>query len=481
MPALKWAADFETTTDLNDCRVWAFSACEIGNPANFVYGTSIQDFMKWVEGQKSNPKLWFHNAKFDSQFIMAYLFQNGFTYVEDKKDADDYTFTTLIGDTGAFYQMEIFFKYQRKVGKSGRKYNRVKKVTIYDSLKILNFSVAQIAKDFDLPIQKLELDYETYREEGHELTKHEIDYIRNDVEIMARALDFMFTNNMNKMTAASNAMGYFKKECCPKFKFLFPTLEKSLDDLIRRSYKGGFTYLNPLYAEKETGAGVVLDINSAYPAAMHCMYSKMLPYGQPLEFQGKYKEDIFYPLYIQEIVCSFELKKGKIPSIQLKHSFGFLPNQYIESSNGEMITLTLTSVDLELFLQQYNVFDLHYIRGWKFQAKSGIFDEYVDHFMAGKIKYKKEGNKAMTLIQKLQLNSLYGKFATSVSGTCKKPYLDEDGVVRYEMYEGKERKPVYTAMAAFITSLVRQFIINSSQYIRDWSLRNKGYDAYVYS
>ena len=69
----------------------------------------------------------------------------------------------------------------------------------------------KIAKDFNLPIQKLELDYDTPRPIGHILTPHEIDYIRNDVEIMSRALDYMFTSGLNKMTIGSDALSNYKK------------------------------------------------------------------------------------------------------------------------------------------------------------------------------------------------------------------------------------------------------------------------------
>lgn len=48
-------------------------------------------------------------------------------------------------------------------------------------------------------------------------------------------------------------------------------------------------------------------------------YEKM-PYGDPIYFEGQYKEDKIYDLYIQHISCEFELKKGKIPTIQLKNT-----------------------------------------------------------------------------------------------------------------------------------------------------------------
>lgn len=210
----KFTADFETTTDPNDCRVWAFGVCEIGNPDNFQYGNSIEEFIEFCENQYVNPVLYFHNAKFDFQFIISYLLRNGYCCITDKKDRKDKTFTTLITDTGQFFSLEVYFKIKGK---------HVKKVKFLDSLKILNFSVEKIAKDFNLPVQKLELDYNTRREVGHTLTKHELDYLRADVEVMARALNIMFEEKLTKMTIASDALNEFK-ELFPDFLAFFPCL-----------------------------------------------------------------------------------------------------------------------------------------------------------------------------------------------------------------------------------------------------------------
>ena len=180
----KFTADFETTVDENDCRVWAYAICEIGNIENFIYGNSIDEFIKFCMNKRENYILYFHNLKFDGEFIFNYLLNNGYTYIKEKKDRKDKTFTTLISDMGQFYSIEIYFEIKNS--------KHINKVTIYDSLKILNFSVEQIAKDFSLPIRKLELDYKAKREIGHILTEHEIDYIRNDVEIKARMLSLHF-------------------------------------------------------------------------------------------------------------------------------------------------------------------------------------------------------------------------------------------------------------------------------------------------
>lgn len=170
-----------------------------------------------------------------------------------------------------------------------------REVTIYDSLKIIPMPIAQMPKTFDIGLEKLDLDYEGDREEGHELTEHEKLYIRNDTLILARALKFMREHNMKKLTTASNAMNDFKTRLGKgEFDRVFPPLDAITDRDIRMSYKGGFTYLNPVYKNKPIGRGQVYDVNSMYPWVMK--FCK-LPYGEPVYFTGQYEEDEGYPLY----------------------------------------------------------------------------------------------------------------------------------------------------------------------------------------
>ena len=471
MKKRKFACDFETTTDPNDCRVWAYALCEVGNPDNFIYGNDLYELMDWCAEQKDNIILYFHNLKFDGEFLVYWCEINDFKWVNSAKESESGSYTTLITNMGQWYSMEIYFTVK------GKKKN---KVTIYDSLKLFNMSVDAVAKGFDLPIRKLELDYTAYREEGHELTQHEIDYIRNDVEIMARALDIFFKQGHTKMTIGSNALANFKDHCA-NFRHLFPTLPNEVDADIRVSYKGGFTYLSPKYKEKMTGSGVVFDVNSLYPSIM---YNRPLPYGVPEPFNGKYEHDPNYPLYTQMLTCNFRIKPDKIPSIQIKHSFSFEPNEYLESSDdgsGLPVTLVLTKPDLELFFEQYDVWDLNYISGWKFKSAVGLFKDYIDYWSEQKITAKKEGNKAQYLISKLFLNSLYGKFGTNPIGSKKQPVLDADENMHYIILPREERKSIYVALASFVTAYGRKQIIEQSQAIRDWSIKNKGYDTYIYS
>lgn len=463
-----YTADFETNNSETECRVWAWASCEIGNPENFKYGNTIEDFINWCSNPKENYTLYFHNLKFDSEFIFSYLLQNGFTVIKDKKERKSKTFTCLISDMNVIYSLEIYFEVGKKLNK----------VSIYDSLKILNFSVDKIAKDFKLPIRKLKIDYNEIRELNHELTSEEIDYIRNDVEIMARALDIVFKDGHTKMTIASDALADYKKEISSFDKY-FPVFPYEIDMDMRESYKGGFTYLNPLYKEKETSCGIVFDVNSLYPSRM---YYETLPFGEPIRFEGEYIPDKLYPLYIQTISVIFELKKGKIPTIQVKSSgSSFIPTEYLESSDGEIVTLKLTNVDLELFKSQYDIKYIKYDGGYKFKGIRGLFKSYIDKWIGVKIQSKKDGNGAMYTLAKLFLNSLYGKFGLNPNVQSKYPYLSEEGIVKYGFYEQEVRDPIYIPMASFITSYARRVTITASQKIRDYSIKKYGVDKYVYS
>lgn len=445
---MRFTADFETTTNVDDCRVWAWGVAEIGNPENFHYGNTIEGFFEFLI-KNGNHSYYWHNLKFDGEFLISHLFENGFKFVKDRKELVSKTFTTLISDKGQFYSIEILFE------KKGHKSKRVK---MYDSLKILPFSVSQIAKAFGLPISKLEIDYKANRPKGHELTPAEVDYLKNDVVIMAMALKVLFDQSLDKMTQASNALHDYKQTVTEKnFERWFPVPVYDAD--VRQSYKGGFTYLNPKYKNVDIGEGLVLDINSLYPSVMR---NCPMPFGEGLFFKGKYEPDPLYNLYVQMFTCQFELKEGYIPTIQLKNNLSFVPTQYLTSSENEEVTMCLTSVDLELFFEHYHVYNVEYHSGWKFKSTIGLFTPYIDKWTKVKTEATLTGNKPMRTLSKLMLNALYGRFSLSPKVRSKYPYYD-NGVVKYSVGETETRTPIYIPVGTFITAWARHKTITSAQ------------------
>lgn len=443
-----FVGDFETTTREEDCRVWGWGLYDLVTKNVWVNNHINSFFDKVFLLTGKTATVYFHNLKFDGEFILYWLFENGYTHTTGKALDPGY-FQTLITHMGVFYQI----KFKSHTGKT---------ITILDSLKILPMPVSAIPGAFGLDTLKGDIDYTLDRPPGWEITLEEHDYIANDVRIVGEALEIIRGQGMVKMTAASNALADFKHMYDKKrFEYTFPVLE--MDSWLRKSYKGGYTYCNPKYQGKEIGEGKVYDVNSLYPWVMH---EKLLPYGDPVYFEGEYQRDDRYPLYIVSLTCVFELKAGHLPTIQLKNNSRFVETEYLTSSEGEEVFLVMTSIDLQLMKEHYNLYNVEYIEGWKFKASDTIFKEYVDKWMEIKIEADASGNKAMRTLAKLMQNSLYGKFGLNPRVQSKKPTFDGE-MIHYITLDPDSRKPIYVPMASFITAYAREKTIRTAQSVYD--------------
>lgn len=446
--------DFETTTDPNDCRVWAWGSVELDDLNNYEIGVTLDSFMEFIS--RDNCRGTFHNLKFDGEFIIYWLLTHDFVVVKSDKNMPHHSFYTQISDKGQFYKLVIKFEKTR--------------CSITDSYKVLPFSVDDIAKYFNLPISKLSIDYDAVREPGHRLTSEETEYLLHDIKIMAMALNIVHSAGLHRMTIGGNALNDYKQSISKdKFDEWFPQVRD--DKFIRNSYKGGFTYVNPMFANKVVGKGIVLDVNSLYPYVMWNV-DNPYPYGEPIYYKGPYQPDDDYPLYVQRIMVNMKLKRKHIPTIQIKNSYsGFIPTEYITSTKDEVIELTLTCVDLKLLFDQYDIIDIAYIDGYKFKAMSGMFTDYINHWTQIKVQATIDGNLALRTVAKLMLNNLYGKFATSPKGGSKWPEL-VDGKVRYVNGERERRETIYIPVGTFVTSYARNLTIRSAQSV---------YDRFIYA
>ncbi len=442
-----YVADFETTTDPDDCRVWGGGLIKLGVKRNFaIFYNSIEKFMEIISRLDTGSIIYFHNLAFDGEFIINHLFRTGFLHTEQKEIGIN-QFSTLISDMGLMYDI--------KVNLGG------KIITFWDSLKLIPMKVSQMSKAFGLRDVKLEIDYNAPRPVGHILTDEEEEYILADILIVQQSLEIMYKNGLKKMTIGSSAMNIYKNKFVGRFRFddLYPIDNPKIDHDIRQSYKGGWVYVNPKFQGKALGKGCVYDINSLYPSVMR---NKPMPFGHPIQFKGKYVEDEKRPLFVQRFRCFFEIKEGFLPTVQIKNNVKFNAREYVTSSLEEMVVMSLTSVDMKLFLEHYNVFNMEYLGGYKFKQASKLFTEYIDKWNETKVKADKEGNQGLRTIAKLMMNSLYGKFATSNKVLNKIP-LYENEQVRYILSEPQEKDTIYVAIASFITAYAREITIRTAQ------------------
>lgn len=193
---MKWVCDFESTTDPNDCHVWLWGAKAIGDKI-FHYGTTMAEFIMWISNHIGDT-MYFHNAKFDAEFIFSYLLNNNWKHIVKDQDRGKNRFSTLISDQGVFYSSRLYFT----------KYDHV---TINDSYKILPFKVSKIAKDFGLPMAKGNIEYDKPRPNGYIPTDEEVDYLYKDCEIIASVLYQIFSLGLTAMTQGSDALNDYKR------------------------------------------------------------------------------------------------------------------------------------------------------------------------------------------------------------------------------------------------------------------------------
>lgn len=436
----RFSCDFETTTTPHDLRVWAWGAVDI-DTLEFFHGTDIAMFFAFMK--KNKGIYYFHNLKFDGEFLLSFAMRKlSMTYSKDRLPN---TFDCIISSVGQFYELEFTFQVYKSWKNS---------VKVYDSLKKLPFSVKTIAEAFHLPIKKGEIDYRKERPLGYKPTADELDYLKNDCEIVARALKIQFDEGLVRMTIGSDALNTFIS-MTKGFENIFPVLPLEIDSDIRRALRGGYTYANKIYQNQIIGEGVVYDVNSMYPWAMH---ECLMPYGNPVFFEGEYTKDAKYPLYIQHVFIDVKLKPNHIPTLQVKNNRFYNAREYLEETTGD-VELWVTNIDLEMIARQYDILNITYINGWKFKGGLGIFNAYIDKYM--EIKKREKG--AIRQIAKLLLNNLFGKFTSNPNHTGRHPILDEDEIVRYEMNEEEIGEPIYTAVGIFITSYSRARIQKSAQ------------------
>lgn len=456
-----YVADFETSHENIDsidyCWVWlaGYQRINTTDSGMHVFG-NINDFVLSLCKNESK-KVYFHNLKFDGQFLLSYFLAK--EYVFNKNLEDEKQIDYVVDDLGTFYYIAITFRNNK---------GYIRKVTFIDSLKLYPYSIEKLAKQMKMPVNKGDLDYNKIRYVNHKCTNEELEYFYKDIQILKIAIEKAYQQGFTKMTIGSNALSEFKqslelpfKKGKYVFKRLFPEIDVEIDTFLRKAYKGGYCYCAPKFANKIIPVHSY-DINSMYPAQL---YYKDMPYGTPIYFIGKWRNKKNY-VCIQHIQCCFYIKHKKLPCVQIKKTGLFKENEWV-SECPYKVDLYLTNIDLDLFLENYYVEDLEYIDGYEFKSHAGFFKKYIDKWMSIKTSTKDEGER---LFAKLFLNNIYGKFGTSPKHLSSRFILDDGIVKRSEVIE-EILPPVYLPVAIFTTSYSRDFLIRTAQ---------ANYDTFAY-
>lgn len=490
-----FVGDFETTVYKGQkyTEVWASACVEIGTDDVQIFH-SIGEQFDYFKSLNCNICCYYHNLKFDGTFWLYYFLINlGFkqasykygdgdfdiAWLEDK-DMPNNSVKYCISDMGQWYNIVVKVK------------NRY--ITFRDSFKLLPFALRKIGKSFQTKHQKLEMEYEGFRYAGCEITEEEQKYIANDVLVIKEALEIMFSQGHNKLTIGSCCLAEYRKIIGNNFyKERFPDLTqigidpeiygaRNADEYIRKAYHGGWCYVVKGKENQIKTNGTTADVNSLYPSMMSSQSGNRYPVGEPTFWSGNYIPDVALKrgaYYYVRIRTRFYLKEGYLPFIQIKSSLLYPSTVSLETSDvydteqgyvkfirdfsGEIVpttvTMTLTWSDFELIKEHYDLVDFEILDGCYFQARIGIFDEYIEKYK----RIKQTSTGAVRELAKLFLNNLYGKMAANNKSNFKYAYIKEDKTLGFNEIRANDKKAGYIAVGAAITSYAKCFTVRAAQ------------------
>lgn len=495
-----YACDFETTTDSwkpDETKVWSFCYDEVGKFEPEIKG-SIEDFYEFcVDPEKGTKKLlYFHNLKFDGMFILDYLInERQFkTIIDPKTHAMERPDKLLNGelvyivdDMGKWFYLAFM---DRNILTECR-----------DSLKILPFTLESVGKSFCKKYKKSTMNYDN-KFSLDDCTEEDISYIKNDVLVLSEAISFIMKKNdedspfdpIRSLTIGGACFQQFKQTMWGEMKNIqiklneeelpFDSDVNTMDDFIRKSYRGGYCYVNEKYKGRLLKEdGFTADVNSLYPYVMWSAKSgNRYPYGKGKYHTGKPEEkyltsDNYY--FFVRIKVSFELNDGYVPTVQIKTSFLYKQNVYLKSSRpirysteqeeGDLreVELTLTKEDYILFIQHYKIIHIEYMDYIVFTTADGIFDMYIEKYA----EIKQNSTGATRSLAKLFQNNLYGQMAKGTNSSYKLVDSSTDGL-HFTIIEDESKKPVNIAIGSAITAKARFYQINNIQ---------KNLDRFCYS
>lgn len=388
---------------------------------------SLDDFFKYFENQTAKYiTVYFHNLFFDGTFILDYLDDLGF--VADYTTLKPFTFNVFRSTNSRIYYFTV--NWNNKI------------ITFKCSKLLLSSSIKQLGKNINLDkyIGNQEEDENFYIVEPEksliEFKNKNTDYClycQRDVEIMRisllsffdemynilkqkniKELDETFKKLLSKPTISS--VSFFLQQ------LLTPNNIKQLDPFYIYEYhekekadkfkQGGLTLTNKKYVKKQIKTkkdGYVIDLKSAYPAAMN---NEKIAFRLIAEIENKSFDEIkkIYEKYNNDydLFCEVDITNIKANNHEIPLLKNFSENKktpyYLEVDNYhafyEFEELLLL---LKLFKYESILFKKVY-----FVKKERLFLKFVTDFFDKKEYHKKNNDLAKSHTFKILLNSGYG-------------------------------------------------------------------------
>lgn len=432
-----YCADFETTSNAQyevegETKVYLWKLMGVDSDTDRL-GIDMASFMGTIQ-ELGNSTIYFHNLSFDGEFILWWLLEQEFEYSEllDK----DKTFNSIIDETGSIYCIKV------RQGDTTTEFRC--------SYKLFPKSIKEIGEMVGIPKLNETHNYEEIKhyDSVYDLPDEEIKYITNDVRIMVALIKYLQEKNVKGMTMSSSAYKNWEQD---KYQLCKHQMKKNpneeIVEIVRKSYRGGITKVNPAYAGIEFNDVISFDVNSLYPSVM---YENPMPIGDGKIYKSveEGRKDNRYLFIIVAYVQYAKVRTNCHAFIGNQSGFSYSRKySYDDVIENKMVYL---------WLDEYNLFNLVYdaqvtimkVVGWK--KANYVFKDYIDRWYKVKENAKNGTERSLA---KLMLNSLYGKFGMNDSRVTKVPVAIGDTII-YKTIENNTTY-YYKEVASYITSKAR--------------------------
>lgn len=190
----------------------------------------------------NNIACYIYNLSFEWSFILPVLEARGYTFIEKIERENEFVFNS-ISTKSCSSVWQVNLKAKKNSGF----------IILRDLAKIFGGGLGKVAKAFNLPTQKGEIDYRKNRLHNYVITKEEKIYCFKDTRII---IDILLEMNRredkdfwNSMSMASYSMRKLVKRGWPratkpyrKYRENYPELLEQETEFLRKGVEGGITY-----------------------------------------------------------------------------------------------------------------------------------------------------------------------------------------------------------------------------------------------
>ena len=386
----------------------------------------------------NNLAVFIYNLSFEWSFILPILLRMGFTFKSDIEKSDEMVFNSVsTKSVSSVWQVQIKFRKSSGI------------LLLRDLAKLYGGGLGNVAKAFNLPTQKGEIDYRMNRLHGHVVTDEEREYCFKDTRIIVDILleeikrgdkDFFRAVSMASYSMLKLLKRGFPRALRPylEFRKLYPELGEEENEFVRKALAGGICYATKAYQFKEIDSPVLhIDGHQMHPSQI---YLKPHPYGPGEYFEGEPKK-IFKHINVCHVRVSYD-------DVLIHSVIKLIGRDFADS-----VELWLFDFEIPTMRKCYVNLEIEYIDGYCYKSRFLPWREYVHENYVQRLEAKKNHDAYNTLRFKLLNNAgAYGKFVERPHTEIFENCIDEDGIITSKVLEKSFSDPMkaYNAKYTYI-------------------------------